>query len=103
MSLSKSALKNAANDFDGGHRYKRLLSISASTVNERRRIIQPIEDTYPHDVEIGRDCNSISLEDDIQGTLILFNIYHYGNLISCIIICRSFIYYKTVSAKLWKT
>ena len=68
MSVSKSALKKAANDFDGGHRYKRLLSISASTVNERRRIIQPIED-----VEIGRDCNSISLEDDIQGTLMHIN------------------------------
>ncbi len=68
MSVSKSALKKAANDFDGGHRYKRLLSISASTVNERRRIIQPIED-----VEIGRDCNNISLEDDIQGTLMHIN------------------------------
>ena len=34
VSLSKSALRKAANDFDGGHRYKRLLSISAATVND---------------------------------------------------------------------
>ncbi len=32
--MSKSALKKAAKDFDGGHRYKRLLSISAAAVSD---------------------------------------------------------------------
>ena len=73
MELSKSALKKAAQDFDGGHRYKRLLSISAA---ERSRTVgvdlaqrRAKCNLNNPDLEAGHDLKSeenSSLEDNFQ-------------------------------------
>lgn len=38
VALSSAALKKASHEFDGGHRYKRLLSMSAANSNERNKV-----------------------------------------------------------------